>query len=106
MLNWLALRTAFGLPRWALIAAALLCAVLAILLMLDRIGTTAATSSKAQRDAGAASQRAQDLQTTLERTGDANAARAEIYDPGSRARYDQCLRSARTPANCQRFLPD
>lgn len=99
-------KSLFGLPRWAIGGIVLALMALAALVLIDRIGTTAATSSQAQRDAGAAAQRAQDLETTLKRTEEGNAARIEIRDPRNRARYDQCLRSARTPENCQRFMPE
>lgn len=35
----------------------------------------------------------------------ANETRTEVRDPRSRAAYDECVRSARNPANCQRFMP-
>jgi membrane protein implicated in regulation of membrane protease activity len=63
---------------------------------------------KANQEIGAAVQREGDLRETIERTETANEAREEIgrHDAaGDRLRYDQCLRSARTPANCERFLP-
>ncbi|NLR72864.1 hypothetical protein HGI47_18470 [Novosphingobium sp. ERN07] len=104
--SWLAARSLFGFPRWSVIGLAALLIALAVLLLIDRIGTTAAHHNQTQREAGAASQRAQDLETTLKRTEEGNAARIEIRDPRGSARYDQCLRSARTPENCQRFLPE
>jgi membrane protein implicated in regulation of membrane protease activity len=63
---------------------------------------------KANQEIGAAVQREGDLRETIERTETANEAREEIgrHDAaGDRLRYDQCLRTARTPANCERFLP-
>ena len=63
---------------------------------------------KANQEIGAAVQREGDLRTTLERTEQGNEAREEIWQAGpagDRLRYDQCVRTARTPANCQRFLP-
>ena len=30
---------------------------------------------------------------------------AEFVDPSTTVKYCQCVRSARTPANCKRFLP-
>ena len=65
-----------------------------------------------QREAGASAQREGDLRETINRTEQGNAARVEIQDAfkrddgRSRAVYDQCLRTARTPENCQRFLPE
>lgn len=44
----------------------------------------------------------------LESVETANEAREEIEQrgpAGDRVRYEQCLRSARTPGNCERFLP-
>lgn len=35
----------------------------------------------------------------------ANETRAAVRDERNRAAYDECLWSARNPANCERFLP-
>ena len=35
----------------------------------------------------------------------ANKTRAAVRDDRNRAAYDECVRSARNPANCQRFMP-
>jgi hypothetical protein len=46
---------------------------------------------------------------TIEKVEKANEAREEITRPGpvgDRTRYNQCLRTARTPENCKRFLPE
>lgn len=65
-----------------------------------------------QREAGASAQRESDLRETIDRTEKGNAARVEIQDAFKRgdgrssAVYDQCLRTARTPENCKRFLPE
>lgn len=83
----------------ALAAFALLWALWAILAAREE------ADDKANREAGAAVQREADLRETMERVETANATRDEVRDRGSRARFDQCLRSARTPANCERFLP-
>lgn len=58
------------------------------------------------QEVGAELQRATDLAETIDRVETADDTREEMRDPASRARYDQCLRSARTPANCERLLPD
>lgn len=55
---------------------------------------------------GAAVQREGDLHETIKRVEKADEILDQVRAPGSRLRYDECLRSARTPANCQRFLPD
>lgn len=65
-----------------------------------------------QRQQGAQVQREIDLRETIHRTEQGNAAREEIHealtrdDGRSAAVYDQCMQTARTPANCQRFLPE
>src|SRR6478736_1190101 len=41
----------------------------------------------------------------INRVEKANDTRSQIADPASRARYDECLRSARNPENCQRLMP-
>lgn len=58
---------------------------------------------------GAQQQRESDLIETIERTEQANEARqviqGEVRSGAGGNLYDQCLRTARTPANCKRFLP-
>lgn len=72
------------------------------------LGAREEADDKANQEIGATVQREGDLRETIERTEKANETREEINRPGpagDRLRYDQCLRTARTPANCQRFLP-
>lgn len=94
MIDWLSARW------WQVLA--VLAAATALALWL---GAAERADDRANRQIGAAGQRAQDLQVTLERTEEADAARNEVRDPGGDARHKQCMRTARTPANCQRFLP-
>lgn len=97
---WLG-KSFLGLTRgwWILIAiGALGLAYAALNLWIDKTIDTA-------KDAGATEQREGDLRETLNRTEQGNEARNEIRDDVGTARYDQCLRTARTPANCERFLP-
>lgn len=57
---------------------------------------------------GSTTERNVQLEQTIENVKKAENARDEITDPGPAgdlARYDQCVRTARTPANCERFLP-
>lgn len=54
---------------------------------------------------GAVVERAATQGKVIENVEKANEARTDVRDPHSRAAYDQCVRSARNPANCQRFLP-
>lgn len=100
-MEWLVAKSLLGAPRWLLgviLILALVWGGTALIGALDRHDNT-------QRQAGAAQQREADLFETLNRTEQGNDARLQVRDPRSRARYDQCLRSARTPENCQRFLP-
>ena len=53
---------------------------------------------------GAERQRAENMAETIDRVEQANEARDDIRS-SDHARYDQCVRTARTPANCERFLP-
>lgn len=102
MLEWLTAKSILSLPRWV-------AGLLAIALILGAAAWLASALNHhdaSQREAGAAVQREADLTTTLKRTEQGNDARAQIRDPGSSARYDECLLSSRTPANCERFLPE
>ena len=97
--------TALGLSR-NLVKAGLLALIIAALGLgiflysqgQDRLVETA-------KDAGAAKVTADNMQETIKRVEIGNEARIEIRDNRGNARYDQCLRTARTPANCQRLLP-
>lgn len=61
------------------------------------------------REAGAQVQREESLTTTIERTEQANETReviqSQVRDGAGSDLYAQCVRTARTPANCERFLP-
>lgn len=65
---------------------------------------------EANRDIGAAIQREGDLRQTIERVEEGNATREEtrrVVDAGASAElHALCLRTARTPENCRRFLPE
>lgn len=57
---------------------------------------------------GATTERNIQLEQTIENVKKAEDAREDITDPspaGDLTRYNQCVRTARTPANCERFLP-
>ena len=105
--HWLGAKALFGLARWAwlLIAAALLGAAVLWLNAREK------ADDQANQNIGAAVQREGDLRETIKRTEQGNAARTEIEEGVRRddgrdaAVYDQCVRTARTPANCERFLP-
>lgn len=54
---------------------------------------------------GVATERVEAQAEVIKNVEKANETRAAVNDPRSRAAYDECLRSARNPANCQRFMP-
>lgn len=56
--------------------------------------------------AGVTAERAEAQGKALENVQTANETRAAVRDQRSRAAYDECVRSARNPANCERFLPE
>jgi len=67
------------------------------------------TVSDARNDgvkAGVTAERAETQEKALENVQTANETRAAVRDQRSRAAYDECVRSARNPANCERFLPE
>lgn len=100
---WFAVK-ALGLARWVW----LLGAIVAVIGAVAWLQARERADDKANQEIGATKQREGDLRATLERTETANDAREEIERPGAagdKLRYDQCLRTARTPANCERFLP-
>lgn len=100
IMAWLTSK-ALGLAKgwWILIVlAALITAIIIARGWMDRTIQTAI-------EAGAAEQRETDLRETIRNVEKANAARDEVHNDIDGARYNQCLRTARTPANCERFLP-
>lgn len=98
---WLTTKSLFGIARGWLLLVLLLVAVALVLLVRE----AEQADDRRNQDIGAAVQREGDLRETLQRTETAHAARNDIGDDRGTARYDQCLRTARTPENCQRFLP-
>lgn len=91
------------------LGAALLLALLGLFLWWNAAENA---DDKANQKIGAAIEREGALTRTLERTEQGNEARdtitrdLETNDGRSCAVYNQCLRTARTPANCERFLPE
>jgi hypothetical protein len=105
------LMPAFLLPmlgRIGLKGGALIAAGLALLLLAYCAHRAEKADDQRNQEIGATVQREGDLRETITRTEKANEAREEIRQvgpTGNRLRYDQCLRTARTPTNCERFLP-
>lgn len=58
------------------------------------------------KDSGVQTERAATTGKVIENVQKTNATRAAASDPGSCVAYNECLRSARTAANCVRYLPD
>lgn len=58
------------------------------------------------RESGVQTERAATTGKVIENVETTNATRAAARDPGSCVAYNECLRSARTAANCVRYLPD
>lgn len=104
MFAWLGVKALFGLSRWIWLAVA----VAALIGLAAWLQARENADDKANQEIGAAVQREGDLRETIERVETADDVRNEMQQPspaGDRLRYDQCLRSARTPANCERLLP-
>ena len=108
MLTYLAIARAFlrRIP-WPVYAA--LGAILAALAAWAWHNSQVTEAATEGRKAGATEQRETQLNTTIERAETANETREEIKSEvragNGDALYRQCLRTARTPANCERFLP-
>lgn len=99
---WFALKF-LGVSRWIWLAGAAVVLVGAVAWLNAR----EKADDRANQELGATVQRETDLRETIQRTETANEVRDEMARPGAagdRLRYDQCLRTARTPANCERFL--
>lgn len=104
MLPFLALKF-LGLARWAW----LLIALAALVGAVWWLNAAEEADDRANQEIGARKQREGDLRETIERTEQGNEAREQMREAirtGDPAAYDQCVRTARTPANCVRFLPE
>lgn len=82
---------------WPVIAAVALCGLLLLAVQCEE------ADDKRNQDLGAAKVERDSLRETIERTEKASEARDEVERGGSNARYDQCLRTARTPSGCERL---
>jgi FtsZ-interacting cell division protein ZipA len=104
MMGWLALK-AFGLPRWLWVVLGVVAIVALWIIVWTRMENA---DDERNQEIGATVEREKSLEKTVERVKEANDVREEINrndDAGAELRYRQCLRSARTPTNCERFLP-
>ena len=82
------------------LAVAAVLAIVGVLAFIDR-------AFDETEEKGAVVERAKSAEQTIKNVETANEARDEVVqrdDAGDRVRFCQCLRTARTPANCQRFL--
>lgn len=101
-----ALGIAKRVPAWVWVA---LGAVLALLALWAWHNSQVSEAASEGLEKGAQQQRETDLIETIQRTETANETReviqSEVRAGAGGHLYDQCVRTARTPANCQRFLP-
>lgn len=93
-----------GIPRWLWALSALALAYVAVVALEVR-------DDRANQTIGAAGEREAQTREVLERTEIGNAVREEVReamvrDGRSDIVYDQCVRTARTPSKCERFLPE
>jgi type III secretory pathway component EscV len=95
-----------GLPLWVYVCIAKLLALGAVVLWHRR---EVSDAEEAGKTSGAAAEREEQLVEIINRTETANETREdiqrEVRDGTGRDLYNQCLRTARTTTNCERFLP-
>ena len=80
--------------------------VLAAIVVIGTLTHLIDAGQEQARDAGVQTERAATTGKVIENVQTANETRADVRDERSRAAYDECVRSARNAANCERFLPD
>lgn len=80
---------------WALFAAFAVAACIISLSVRDR----------ASREIGVLTERDRVSTEVIKNVRNATEARDQVRNDIDGARYNQCMRTARTPANCERFLP-
>lgn len=96
--------TALGLSRTAIKAGLAVLIIAVIGLGVYMYGQGQERLVETAKDAGAAEVTAENLEETIKRVEIGNEARTEIRDNVGNARYNQCLLTARTASNCERFL--
>lgn len=83
--------------------------ILALSLVVYKVTDFVGDYGDDQKEAGATTERNKQLEGTIKNVEKANEAEKSVQDPGPTGdltRYNQCLRTARTPENCKRWLPD
>lgn len=103
MIGWF-LKSTLGVPRW-------LWAIGALVLLYVAVVMLEAADDKNNQQIGATVEREAQTTEVLQRTETGNAVREEVREAiarggGSDVVYAQCLRTARTPSKCERFLPE
>lgn len=91
----------FLTSKWFLIGAAALVLFVIVLIVLDNAGDQGEEIGRAEERAGRAEE-------TIKRVEEAKDAKEEAEASGAAGdnlRFNQCVRSSRTPENCKRFLP-
>ena len=84
------------MPKWAWFGIGGLLLLLAVLYVFEGIRKNA-------EETGSQVERGKTAEVVIQRVEKADEVR-ETFDRRPNARYDECLRSSRTPANCERFL--
>lgn len=97
-MGWLLVKS-LGLPRWLWGALALVGLSLAHMWLVHGV-------TKDAKEDGRTIEREATQTIVLDNVSKANEAREDFRSGGDPARYAECLRSARNPENCQRFLPN
>lgn len=95
---------AFKASRNAQIAAGLALVVVVCLGLYIWIITNRQSDLQDAADQARNQAQAETLSKAVDQVKEANDAREDIRSDVDNARYTQCLRSARTPANCKRYL--
>lgn len=81
---------------------------LGVLALLVAVAMYISSLRKESREAGKQTERAEAAAEVINRVEEANEVDKEIVASGSAGdnlRFNQCVRSARNPENCKRFLP-
>lgn len=102
---WLTSLSFLKMPRWVWLGLAAAMLMAGGLFLWTRSENA---DDQHNQEIGATVEREAAQAAVIERAEEAQDVREEIRQPGpvgDRVRYDQCVRSARTPANCVRFLP-